>query len=402
MSASRRKPDRSSSPWPQFPIWGPAERTQLLETLQSGRWWYGPKVHRFEEAFARFQGARYGITVNTGSAGLEVALLASGIKAGDEVIIPPYTFVATATAVVCVNAVPVFADIRPDTLCLDPTDVQRKITRRTRAIIPVHLAGHVADMDRLNRIARKHGLFVLEDACHAWGSQWKGKGTGALGDAGVFSFQVSKNINSAEGGIILTDDEQLAQRCTSLIHCGRVAGGAWYQHERLGSNLRLTEFQAAILLAQLTRLERQTLRRQANAAILDEHLSQIPGLKVVPNDPRMDRRSYHLYVFRIESRRFGLSRDELVKALVGEGIPVSPGYPSPLYRLGLFESVGRRSPRLEPFAAAEADYANTSCPVCEQVCQDAIFLPHTALLAPARRMMQIVRAVRRAAGAQTT
>ncbi|MGH8024037.1 MAG: DegT/DnrJ/EryC1/StrS family aminotransferase, partial [Limisphaerales bacterium] len=169
------------NPWPAWPAFDDAERRILLEVLESGKWWFGEKVRQFEAGFAAFQGARFGVTCTNGTAAMEMALKGLGVVEGDEVIVPPYSFIATASAVVVVGAIPVFADIAPDTLCLDADDVQRKITSRTKVIIPVHVAGRVADMDRLNDTARKHNLQVLEDAAHAWGSRWRGRGAGALG-----------------------------------------------------------------------------------------------------------------------------------------------------------------------------------------------------------------------------
>ena len=393
--------------WPSWPVWHDEQRRALNEVLESGQWWYGQKVKEFEQRFAAFQDARFGVTASSGSTALEAALLGLGIQAGDEVIIPPYTFMATASAVVRVNAVPVFADIQAETLCIDPGDVERKITGRTRGIIPVHLAGYVADMDRLSAIAEAHNLFVLEDACHSWGSKWGRKGTGALGDCGAFSFQHSKNITAAEGGIVLTDKEELAETIRSYTNCGRMAGKPWYHHEILGSNLRMTEFQAALLLAQLPYLQAQTLKRQANAKILDEGLQEIPGMITMRPEPRMTRRAYHLYAFRIDERVTGISRDNFVKALTAEGVPASPGYTTPLYKYGFFRHgadddslpVAPRAKQAgrgcKPFCASEVDYAGVCCPVCEEVCATTVWLKHTMLLAEADDMSAILAAVRK-------
>lgn len=369
--------------WPRWPVWGTEEREALLGVLESGQWWYGEKVREFEARFAEFQGARYGVTCTSGTTALETILFALGIGSGDEVIVPPYTFMATASAVLRVGAIPVFADIQPDTLCIDPVAVVQKVTTRTKAIIPVHLAGYVADMDRLGEIARSHSLFVVEDACHAWGSQWHGKGVGALGHGGVFSFQASKNITSAEGGIILTDDETLTDLCRSFTNCGRRKDKAWYQHFIVSSNLRITEFQAAMLLAQLSRLEAQTRRRQVSAKILDDGLREIPGIVVLRDDPRMTRRAYHFYPFRLDTSSLGVSRDRFVEALVAEGVPASIGYPYPLYKNPLFEH------------GDDYNSESTRCPVCEEVCADAVWISHPILLADAEVIQTVVDAVRK-------
>jgi dTDP-4-amino-4,6-dideoxygalactose transaminase len=382
--------------WPRWPIWGDEERQALSAVLESGEWWYGEKVHEFEQRFAEFQGARFGITCANGTVGLETALLALGVGAGDEVIVPPYTFMATASAVLRANAIPIFADIEADTGCIDPADVERKITPRTRAVIPVHVSGYIADMDRLGQIAARHDLLIVEDACHAWGSQWRGKGAGALGDCGVFSFQASKNITSGEGGIILTDDEELAETCRSYTNCGRHKGRGWYEHFLLGSNLRMTEFQAALLLAQLTRLEAQTLKRQESARILDEGLRQIPGIIALRHEPRMTRRSYHGYRFRLDAQALGISRNRFLEALVAEGVPAGAGWPTPLYRNPLFQRGGEGPeycPVSCPYYGQKVDYSAVHCPVAEQVCADSAGIAHPALLADAPAIGAIVEAV---------
>lgn len=381
--------------WPAWPVFNSAERRLLLEVLESGQWWFGEKVRQFEAAFAAFQGARFGVSCTNGTAAIEMALKGLGIVEGDEVIVPPYSFIATASAVVTVGAIPVFADIAPDTLCLDADDVQRKITPRTKAIIPVHVAGYMADMDRLNAIARKHGLQVVEDAAHAWGSQWKGRGAGVLGRCGTFSFQVSKNITAGEGGIMVTDDQELADLCRSYSHCGRKKGSQWYDHEYLGGNLRMTEFQAAVLIAQLGRLEKQVLKRQANARILDSALSGLKGIVPLAPETRMTRRSYHIYIFRVDEKRLGMSRDQFIEALSAEGVPASKGWYRPLYRNGIFQQ-GHRGPAhaiKAPFAGKGVDYTKVNCPVCEQVCRDAVWLPQNVLLASEKKIRALARAI---------
>jgi dTDP-4-amino-4,6-dideoxygalactose transaminase len=373
------------------------ERRLLGKVLESGKWWYGDFVKQFEQQFAAFQGARFGVSCTNGTTAIEMGLKGLGIIPGDEVIVPPYSFIATASAVITVGASPVFADIDPDTLCLDPEDVARKVTPRTRGIIPVHVAGCVADMDRLNTLARKHGLRVLEDAAHSWGSQWKGQGTGALGDCGTFSFQVSKNITAGEGGILVTNQEALADLCRSYSNCGRRKGSAWYDHDYLGSNLRLTEFQAAVLLGQLSRLEKQTARRQANAAVLDDALRGLPGVRLLACDRRMTRRSYHMYIFRLDAERLGITRDRFLEALNAEGVPVSKGWYRPLYANGVFQNAARGPAHgiSAPLLGRGVDYSSTNCPVCEQVCRDAVWIPHHVLLARASAMRAVAGAIRK-------
>lgn len=384
--------------WPRWPIWGDEERRNLSDVLESGDWWFGERIREFEEKYAAFQKAKYGVTASSGTTALETALLALGVGAGHEVIVPPYTFMATASAVLKVNAIPVFADIEPDTFCLDPDDVERKVTEKTKAIMPVHFGGFIADMDRLWEIARKHDLYIIEDACHAWGSEWNGKGAGALGHCGVFSFQQSKNITSAEGGIILTDDEDLADRCRSYTHCGRGKGKPWYQHFVMGSNLRMTEFQAAILLAQLTRLDAQTNRREETAAILNDMLRDLPGIAITKSDPRINRRSWHIYSIRVDSSVLGISRERFMEACQAEGAPICAGYPTPLYKNPLFEMTGDgpdRCPVSCPFYGKKVDYSTVSCPVCEQVCLDTCWIVQQVLLAEDDAIRAIGTAIRK-------
>ncbi len=376
-----------TAPWPSWPMFGDEERTRLLEVFESGKWWYGETVREFEEKFAAFQDARFGITCTSGTTGLEASLVGLGIGAGDEVIIPPYTFVATATSVMHTGAKPVFADVGLDTLNLDPDETEKAITPRTKAVIPVHFAGLPSDMDRLSEIADKHGIRILEDACHSWGTKWKGKGTGALGDCGAFSFQMSKNITAGEGGIILTDNESLADTIRSYTHVGRRKGGEWYAHYSAGSNLRITELQAAILLGQLTRLEEHTERREKNAAILDEKIDALPGLNRQPRDERITRRSYHLYTIRIDTDELGVSGDDFrnrfVEAMQAEGIQCASGYPHPLYANPLF---------------AGADIENVFCPNAEKLADQIVWLHHTVLLAEESDMMDIANALEKVIG----
>lgn len=382
--------------WPQWPVFDDEERRQLMGVLESGKWWYGEKVREFEEKFAAFQDARFGITCVNGTAALQAALIGMGVGAGDEVIVPPYTFVATASAVLCVNAIPVFADVDLNTVNLDPADVERKITDKTKAIVPVHFGGVPCDMDVLGAMAEKHNLLILEDACHSWGTKWKGKGTGAIGDAGAFSFQVSKNITSGEGGIVLTDREELEDLIRGFTNIGRIKTGGWYEHYLLGTNLRMTEFQAAVLLAQLTRLEAQTLRREENGNYLDEKLPQFPGICPQQGDARITRRAYHLYIFRFVEEETGIPRDKFLAALKAEGVPASPGYPHPLYKNPLFLKKGdgpRYCPVSCPYYGREMDYSQVSCPNSERICREAVWFVQQMLLGPREDMDDIVRAI---------
>jgi dTDP-4-amino-4,6-dideoxygalactose transaminase len=384
--------------FPKWPIWDETDKKGLIEVLESGQWWYGKKVKEFEQKYAEVQDAKFGVTCSSGTTAIEAALLALGVGAGDEVIVPPYTFMATASAVLKANAVPVFADIDGDSLCIDPVDVEKKITDKTKCIIPVHLGGHIADMDKLSAIAKKHKLFILEDACHSWGGKWKGKGTGALGNCGVFSFQASKNLNSAEGGIILTDDAELADLVRSYTNCGRGKDKPWYEHYLLGSNLRITEFHAALLLSQLTRLKEQTLKREANANILNKGFEKIPGIKAIQKDPRITRHAYHLFCFRVDKKKIGMPEEKFIAALKAEGVPCGKGYDRPLYKNPLFqrkEKGVKGCPISCPYYGREMDYTKVKCPVCEQVVVDTVWIYQSAMLAEEKAMHMIIDSIKK-------
>lgn len=386
-----------NTPFPSWPVFGEAEEKALLDVLHSGKWGRqeGTQVTTFEQEFAAYQGAQYGVAVVNGSVALWVALLAADIQAGDEVIVPPYTFQATAVSVIEANAVPVFVDIHPDTYCLDPDLIEDAITDRTRAIIPVHFAGQAADMDAIMSIARKYELVVIEDAAHAHGAKYKDQGLGAIGDMGAFSFQSSKNLTSGEGGIVLTNSDQYERLARSVHNCGRLPEGNWYDHYIMGSNFRLSEFQGAILRAQLTRLEEQTITRDANGVYLNEKLAEIPGIRPFPRGQGETRHSYHLYMFRYNAAEFGgVPRERFLEALRAEGVPCSPGYGLPLYRQPLFEQLA-----FGPFTGyrqtvPDLDYTRVSCPVTERACrEEAVWFTQPMLLGTQADMDDIVEAV---------
>jgi dTDP-4-amino-4,6-dideoxygalactose transaminase len=383
-----------SRPWPRWPIFDETEEQAILEVVRSGKWWSveGTKVREFEEAFARFQDAQFAVCVTNGTAALEVALRAAHIGCGDEVIVPPYTFIATATAVLAVGATPVFVDVEEESLNIDPTKIEEAITPRTRAIIPVHIAGCPADMDGVLEIARKHNLLVIEDAAQAHAAEWKGTKVGAIGDMGCFSFQASKNLNAGEGGAVLTNNPHWADQVWSVHNVGRVRGGRWYEHHVLGSNFRMTEFQAAILLAQLKRLPEQTERRTQNAHRLTEMLSQIPGIRPPRPDPRVTRHAYHLYIFRYDKNHFGgRPREDFLKALNAEGIPCSAGY-VPLYKERVF--LNRPISKDLCQLSTLKDYSKVQCPVCERACyEEAVWLYQNMLLGDERDIEDIATAV---------
>lgn len=380
-------------PWPEWPVWDEADARAVADVVRSGHWFSmsGRGVQAFSEAFAAFHEAQYGAPCTNGTQAIEIALRAAGVKAGDEVIVPPYTFIATASACVAVNAVPVFADIDPDTYNLDPGAVEAAITDRTTAIIAVHVAGCPADMDSFRELAVRRRLLLIEDAAQAHGAAWRGRRVGALGDAGTFSFQASKNLNAGEGGIVLTDRPEVYDRAWSLIHVGRVREGGWYQHEILSGNYRMTEWQGALLLSQMRRLEEQTRRRNENALYLAAQLAEIPGIRPLLRDERVTCHAYHLFIFRYDAAAFGnLPRAEFLQTLNAEGVPCSSGY-TPLYRSNAFHP----DRATHPFAA-ERDYTVERCPVAERVCaEEAVWLTQSMLLGSREDMDDIAAAIRK-------
>lgn len=381
-------------PFPKWPVRDENDEQALLAVLRDGRWGrhQGPLTERFEAQFAAYQQARYGIAVVNGSVAIRLALQTIGIRPGDEVIVPPITFFSTASSVVEVNAVPIFADIDPETYCLDPAAVEAAITRRTRAIIPVHFAGQAAAMDELNEIAGRHGLVVIEDAAHAHGSEYKGRRLGSLGALSTFSFQASKTLTCGEGGIILTSDEGLERICRALHTCGRYPESAWYEHILLGGNYRLNEFQAALLLSQFERLEAQVQRREENGLFLAAELEKIPGIRPQRRGRGETRHGYHLFVFRYEAEAFdGLGRDRFLEALRAEGIPCSSGYDRPLYHQPAFTRSAFGPYKLP--GARYPDYRLVCCPSSEQLCREACWLHHALLLGEKEDMQDIAAAV---------
>jgi dTDP-4-amino-4,6-dideoxygalactose transaminase len=390
-----------SMPWPKWPVFDEEDVEAVARVIRGGVWGstVGTIVRDFEEAFADMHGAKFGVAVSSGTAALQVALMAVGVGPGDEVIVPAYTFVATATAALLVGAIPVFADIQPDTYNLDPDAAERAVTDRTKAILPVHFAGAIADMGRFTAIAEKYGLALIEDAAHAHAARrHDGKSPGSLDAAAAcFSFQASKNLNAGEGGIILTDDEQIARTCRSLRNTGRAQGGAGYEHHLPGGNYRLTEMQGALLNSQLRRLPEQTRRRDANGRYLDERLSRIPGILPMRTDPLQELHPRHLYLFRYDAPLFGIPRERFLDALKAEGIPASAGYPIGLHHQPLYSGEGLKEHlpgRVLPHLAERR--GPVSCPVTERACAtEAVWLTQNLLLAEPRDMDDIVCAIKK-------
>ena len=380
-------------PFTRWPIFGPPEEKRLLRALRSGKWGrlHGAEVAEFERRFAAMHGCRHGIGVVNGTVSLRIGLLAAGLGAEDEVIVPPYTFFSTASAVIEANAVPVFADIDLDTFNLDPGAIEHALTPRTRAIIPVHFAGQPADMDPIMALAKKRRLLVIEDAAHAHGALYRNRPAGSLGHLASFSFQSSKNLTSGEGGLITTNDDALAEACRSIQNCGRIPTGVWYEHHIISGNYRLGEFQGAVLNAQLSRLEQQTKTRDHNGRYLAGRLAALPGIYPQKRPASCTRHSYHLMMLRLVGNEFGAPRPAVIRALQAEGIPCSAGYGFSLHHQPMFRK--RAFGPYIPKAAAQRDYRQTDCPHSDLICREqALWLEQSIFLGSRSDMDDIAEA----------
>lgn len=369
-----------TKPWPSWPVHDEREQRNLARVLEGGNWGGFPSPNvfagEFAERFAAHHGAKYGICTTGGTTALEVSLKAAGLERGDEVLVPALTFYATAFAALVQGYKPVFVDIDPDTWCIDAAQIERHITPDTRAILPVHLASRMADMDRIGEIARKHNLRVVEDCAHMHGGFWRERGAGTLGDLGCFSFQSSKLMTCGEGGIIITNDQTLEERCHAYVNSGRVKTEDRTAAEgtMLGWNYRITEFQAAVLLAQLDRLPEQVAHRNRTIAHLERRIAAIDGVSTLPHDERMTTRSGYGVIVRYDETAWrGVSRNRFARALYAEGMRIEAAFYTPVYSNPLF--AWRDAP-------IEVDYSQTRCPAAERAAgKEMIWLPHDIFLA---------------------
>jgi dTDP-4-amino-4,6-dideoxygalactose transaminase len=384
-----------SKPFPVWPYYDSNEDRALKEVLESRVWWRTPgtRTLEFEKSFAKFHGARHAIAVTNGTAALEVAVASLGIGAGDEVIVPNFTFVATASAVLFANALPVLVDVDPETYCIDPDLVEDAITSRTRAIIAVHMGGHPADLDRLKRIASRKRLALIEDSAHAHASEWRGQRVGTFGVAGTFSFQASKLMTAGEGGMIISNHDKFEVRARSVHDCGRMPGKWFYSHFIYGSNYRLSEWQGAILQVQLGRLDQQTKRRHHNARLLDRLLRAIPGITPQKLDERCTRNGQYAYIFHINKKEFaGLSTERFIEALNAEGIPHQASYP-PLHAVDMFRNGEYRKRLSGKQAKDKHKFLKQKFPVTQKAAWETVWLPQPVLLGDEEDMHEIAAAI---------
>lgn len=388
--------DIKAQPWPAWPVATEDDIAAVAEVLRSGKWnrWRSDRVVALEEALKEFTGAKHVIALASGTAGLEVALKAAGVRPGDEVILPAYTYIATATAVLQAGGVPVFADIIPATENVDPASIESLITERTRALLPVHVSGLPCDLAAIGEIAARYRLRVVEDTAQGIGGTWHGRRLGTIGNAGAYSFQASKNLPGGEGGAVVTNDPEIAEKAFMLMHIN---------YEVLGWNYRLSAITAALILSQLERFPEQQARRQANADFLREALAAIPGIAPTRADSFVTADGLHGLGVRFISAEFSagapVSRGTFANALRAEGVPCALGYGDPVYKSPLFQEAHTRMQDQCPVACdhpamAGQDYANLHLPNVERLCRDEALRFNQPLLLGTRADMQdIVDAV---------
>jgi dTDP-4-amino-4,6-dideoxygalactose transaminase len=385
--------------WPGWPFWNGNAEEEALSVLRSGNWWRGSgtKVQEFEEKYAEIMGAKRCLATSSGTTALQTALHVLDVDAGDEVLVSPYTFIATYNAVFLTKALPVFVDTDQETFTMNPAKIEERITERTKAILPVHILGLPADMDRINAIAKKHNLVVIEDACQAWLAEYRGKKCGTLADLGCFSFQNSKHLPAGEGGAILGNDDDIMDLCHSFHNCGRRYGNmpAAKGFANRGSNRRMQQIQAVILMSQLERFQRDADIRLQNALYLDSRIGEIPGIIPYKLSDGATRSAYHLYPFRYKKSSFNnVPRDKFIEALKAEGIPCSGGYRAQ-NKDGLIEQAlnSRGYQRLFSKVRLEQYRRENHLPDNDQLCSEAVWFKQSMLLGEKQDMDDICNAI---------
>lgn len=382
---------------PEWPRLTPADEQAVVAVLRSKQWgrlYRNSRAEQFERAFAAYHDAQHAVAVANGTVALELALLAVGIRPGDEVVVPALTFIATASAVVRVGAIPIFVDMEPDAGSLSPVGVAAAITERTRAILAVHYGGYPVDLDALLPIARRHNLHLIEDCAHAQGTEWRGRKVGAIGTIGAFSAQQSKALSSGEGGIVITNDATVAERAKLLHDIGRVPGRSGNEHVVCASDYRIGEFQAALLLSAMERLPDEVTQRDESGRFLAGEFERLGGLVPLRRDDRITCRGYYFMALRYDQGAFaGVQRDRFLAALRAEGVPCFAGFDQPLPALPAF-----RYDALRPFYPDELlhrlpDYDRVAVPEADRFCKAQITIPHPVLLADRPGLELIVAAV---------
>lgn len=385
--------------WASWPVWDPAAEPDILAVLRSGNWFrgQGTRVTEFEKRYAALLGAKRCLATASGTTALVTALHVLGVEAGDEVIVSPYTFVASYNVIFMMKALPVFADSDPATFMIDPARIEERITERTRAILPVHILGLPAPMDPILAIAKKRNLVVVEDACQAWLAEYNHQKCGTLGNLGCFSFQNSKHLPAGEGGAVVGNDELTVDRCHSFHNCGRPFGthqptGA---NPVRGTNFRMQEFQAVILMSQMQRLEKDTQTREQNAQYLATRLGKIPGIVPYQLSPGATRAVFHLFPFRYQKEAFNqVPREKFLAALTAEGIPCSGGY-GPANKDGSIEEALNSKSYQRLFSKERLDQyrRDSALPKNDQLCREAVWFGQNMLLGTRQDMDDIADAV---------
>lgn len=377
-----------SRPRPEFPVWpqfGDEERVGLIRALEQGQWWRmgGSEVTTFEQEFGAYHGTEHALAVTNGTHALELALQVLGVGPGTEVIVPAFTFISSSQAAQRLGAVAVPVDIDPDTYNIDPAAAAAAITSRTAAIMPVHMAGQIADMDALGKVSADSGVPLIQDAAHGHGAEWDGKKVGELGAVAAFSFQNGKLMTAGEGGLVTFNDAEQFETAFLRHSCGRPHSDRYYFHKTSGSNFRMNEFSAGVLRAQLARLGSQIDTREANWPVLSDLLSQIPGVKPQVIDERVTRNPHYMAMFRLPGFT-AERRNEVVDLLIERGLPAFAAFRA-IYRSDGFWETGAPDETVDQIAAR--------CPNTEAVYADAIWLHHRTLLGTQEQMHEIANIV---------
>jgi len=375
------------TPFTRWPVLTSEEKSNMEDVLASLNWggqpFPGKYGHVFGQKFAAFQTAKYGQCVSTGTIAIETCLKAIQIEPGDEVIVPAYTWEGTVGPVLLLNAVPVFVDVDPETYCLDAKLIEKAITPKTKALLPVHLGMRFSDMDEILRIAKKHNLKVIEDCAHAHGAMWNGKGAGSMGDLGAFSFQSSKLITCGEGGAVITNNLEYFELAQSYINVGRASLTDQFHRRILGFNHRLSELQACVLGPQLERLPQQAAVRERNMKHFESKMQNTPAIKLLKHEPRITRIAPYGYVLKyFEAQANGIPRAAIVAALQLEGIPCDGLFYEPVYKSSLFPLDPHDFPALSWGREKPLDLRNMySCPASERAAyHEAVWFPHYLFL----------------------
>ncbi|MDT7877540.1 MAG: DegT/DnrJ/EryC1/StrS family aminotransferase [Candidatus Caldarchaeales archaeon] len=381
---------------PHWPTLSGREREALIRVLEGRRWcrlYPGSYCEAFEAAFAEYHHAKHGIAVANGTVALELALKTVGVKQGDKVAVPAVTFIASASAATELGAIPVFVDVDPETGNISPRHLKEVVDEvDVKAVVAVHYGGNPINFDKIRPILAQRGIKLIEDCAHAHGSEWRGRRVGAIGDIGGFSFQESKSLTAGEGGIVLTDSDEYAGKARLIHNIGRVVGRPGYEHYILSSNYRMTEFQAALLLAKMDEFKEQVEIKHRNGEYLASKLRKIDGIEPQKMEDGVTKRGYYYFVFRYDAERFaGLTKSRFIEALRAEGVPADTGYGMPLYRQRAF---GREEfLEVMPPGTQYPGYDQLYLPGAEAFTRSEVTLLHHILLAERHALDLVVAAV---------